>query len=367
MAVGIGETMDLPYLSRSVAFLCIRHRQVISTRLQESFTPSDYRLSFSDSASKRTTSMRFSLLLLPLLVIGVGCTSNDAPITNGSPTDVQVGEVRASLEHGGQAREYILYVPASYTGDDEMPLVLNFHGYTSNAADQMAYGDFRPIADTAGFIVVHPQGTLLEGNTHWNVGGWTLASTTDDVAFTSALIDVIADAYAINRDRVYATGMSNGGYMSFLLACQLSDQIAAVASVTGSMTPQTLAGCAPQHPMPVMQIHGTQDSVVPYTGNAVWTLAVTDVVDYWATHNEAAPSAAITRMPDTQPDDGSTVTRHVHAANGTYAPVEHLEVVGGDHTWPGTVFGRTGTNQDVNASALVWRFFAKYDIRGAIP
>ncbi|MEM6646140.1 MAG: PHB depolymerase family esterase [Bacteroidota bacterium] len=310
--------------------------------------------------------LRLLPLFLALLVISAGCSNDEAPLTNGPADDVQVGEVRASLEHGGQAREYILYAPASYTGEEAMPLVLNFHGYTSNAQDQMGYGDFRPIADTAGFIVVHPQGTLLEGNTHWNVGGWTLASTTDDVAFTSALIDAIADDYAIDRDRVYSTGMSNGGYMSFLLACQLSDQIAAVASVTGSMTPQTMAGCTPQHPMPVMQIHGTQDSVVPYAGSAAWTLAVTDVVDYWATYNEAAPSAVTTRMPDVQTDDGSTVTRYVHAAAGTYASVEHLEVIGGDHTWPGNAVGGRGTNQDVNASALIWDFFAGYDLRGAI-
>ncbi|GAB5517917.1 MAG: PHB depolymerase family esterase [Rhodothermales bacterium] len=307
---------------------------------------------------------RFAPLALLGLMLMAGCFS-DGP-SPADVADVPTGTISATLEHDGQARDYILYVPASYTGEAEVPLVLNFHGYTSSAEDQMEYGDFRPIADTAGFIVVHPQGTLLDGKTHWNVGGWTLASTVDDVAFTSALIDAIAAEYAIDLDRVYSTGMSNGGYMSFLLACQLSDQIAAVASVTGSMTPQTMADCTPGHPTPVLQIHGTQDSVVPYGGNPAWTHAVSEVVDYWTGHNGAASTAASTDLPDTRTDDGSTVTHHVHAAEGTYAPVEHMEITGGDHTWPGNAFGGDGTNYDINASALVWDFFARYDRDGAI-
>lgn len=139
-----------------------------------------------------------------------------------------------SIVHDGLTREYILYVPANYTGTSAVPLLFNFHGYTSNANDQMWYGDFRPIADTAGFIIIHPQGTLDgTGTTHFNVG-WG-GSTVDDVDFTSALIDSISAQYNINQDRVYSTGMSNGGFMSFKLACELSDRIAGIASVTGSI------------------------------------------------------------------------------------------------------------------------------------
>lgn len=176
--------------------------------------------------------------------------------------------INGTITHDGMQRSYILYLPKSYAGNVPFPLVFNFHGYTSNAQAQMNYGDFRPVADTGNFLVVHPQGTLFNGNTHWNVGGWTLGSQTDDVDFTRVLIDSLSANYNIDMDRVYATGMSNGGFLSYLLGCQLSSKIAAVASVTGSMTPQTFSPCNPGHPMPSLQIHGTIDDVIPYGGNS---------------------------------------------------------------------------------------------------
>ena len=142
----------------------------------------------------------------------------------------------------------------------------------------MSYTNFNYISDTAGFIVVYPEGTLLQGSTHWNVGGWITGSTTDDVGFSISLLDSISNEYNIDATRVYSTGMSNGGYMSFLLACQMSDKIAAIASVTGSMTPQTYNVCNPQHPTPILQIHGTSDQTVPYLGDPTWTKSIDDIL-----------------------------------------------------------------------------------------
>lgn len=244
-----------------------------------------------------------------------------------------------------------------------MPLVFNFHGYTSNATDQMWYGDFRPIADTAGFIVVHPMGTLLQGQTHWNVGGWTTASTVDDVGFTVALLDSLSAQYNIDQDRVYSTGMSNGGYMSFLLACQASDRFAAIASVTGSMTPETYNACDPQHPTPVLQIHGTADGTVPYTG-AIWTRSIDDVVAYWNNYNQCDSEPLLTSYPDLQPNDGSTAEEFLYGNGNNGVSTIHVKIDGGGHTWPGTAFSTAGTNQDFNASLRVWKFFSQYDING---
>jgi polyhydroxybutyrate depolymerase len=270
----------------------------------------------------------------------------------------------STLTHDGMQREYILYVPANYTGDEAVPLVLNFHGYTSNAKDMMNYGDFRPIADTAGFIIVAPQGTLLDGKTHWNVGGWTLASKTDDIGFTAALIDSLSASYNIDPSRIYATGMSNGGYMSFLLACQLSDKIAAIASVTGSMTIQTYNACDPQHPTPVMQIHGTQDGTVPYEGNPFWTKSIDQVMDYWITYNHCKKAPKTTLLPDTDTTDGSTVEHIVYASGKKGATAEHFKVTGGDHKWPLLEGGGPGTNHDFDATLEIWRFFRRYDLNG---
>ncbi|MCD4655830.1 hypothetical protein K8T06_18065 [bacterium] len=273
--------------------------------------------------------------------------------------------INGSIMHDGIQRDYILYIPASYSGDVSVPLVFNFHGYTCTAFDQMYYGDFRPIADTANFIIVHPQGTLLDNKTHWNVGGWTSGSTTDDIGFTSALIDSIASEYNIDLTRVYATGMSNGGFMSFLLACQLGGKIAAIASVTGSMTPETYDECSPVHPTAILQIHGTNDSVVPYTGNS-WAKTIDDVLQYWIISNNCSPTATTTTMPDIDPTDGSTVEHIVYDGGDNGVSVEHFKVIGGEHTWPGSAFGSVGTNHDIDASAEIWNFFSKYDINGLI-
>lgn len=265
-----------------------------------------------------------------------------------------------SISHDGMTRTYYLYEPASHTGITPVPLVLNYHGWGSTASQQMNLADFQPIADTAGFIFVCPQGTLFEGNTHWNVGGWTVGSTTDDVGFTENLIDSISSSYNIDSTRIYSTGFSNGGYMSFLLACQLGDRIAAIASVAGSMTPETFDVCSPTHPTPILQIHGTADGVVPYDGDT-WTLPIGDAIQYWVDYDNCNDIPITTPLPDVDPGDGSTVEHVVHEDGDSGVTVEHLRVIGGAHDWPGA-FG----NMDISASEEIWKFFSRYDIDGLI-
>jgi len=269
--------------------------------------------------------------------------------------------IDGSLSHDGLSRSYILYVPEIYDRETPVPLLFNFHGYTSNANAQMWYGDFRAIADTANFIIVHPQGTRFNNEPHWNVGGWTNGSTTDDVGFTAALIDEIAANYNIDVNRVYSTGMSNGGYMSFLLACQLSDRIAAIASVTGSMTPETFNSCDPKHPMPILQIHGTSDAVVPYLG-AIWTKPIQEVLDYWVDFNNCDDNPEAMALPNVSTLDGSTVSSFIYENGDKQVTTEHLKVIGGGHTWAGTNIPGAGTNYDIDASLEVWKFVSRYNL-----
>ncbi|MCB0703863.1 MAG: T9SS type A sorting domain-containing protein [Saprospiraceae bacterium] len=272
--------------------------------------------------------------------------------------------INGSIMHDGLTRTYILYVPASYSASTPAPLVLNYHGYSSTAGEQMLYGDFRPIADTAGFLLVCPMGTPdLFGINHWNVG-WG-ASNVDDVSFTEALIDALALEYNINTDRVYSTGMSNGGFMSYKLACELSDRIAAIASVTGTMNLGQFNSCNPEHPMPVMEIHGTADQTVPYNG-ANWIESTEDVVNFWADFNNCENPPIINTVPDINTTDGTTVQhfRYVNGDAGT--EVEHFKILEGEHCWPGSIFNFPGTNYDINASVEIWRFFSKYDINGLL-
>lgn len=272
--------------------------------------------------------------------------------------------ITANLMSGGINRSYIIYIPANYTGTTAVPLLFNFHGYTSNSQQQMFYGDFRPIADTAGFIIVHPEGTLDNtGTTHFNVG-WG-GSTVDDVAFTSDMIDAMAAAYNINLERVYSTGMSNGGFMSFHLACRLSDRIAAIGSVTGSIVPGTMNSCNATHPTPVLQIHGTSDATVPYTGGAGWSQPITSLVNFWANHNNCGAPSTI-NMPNTSTSDGSTVEKISYLGGDNCSEVVHFKIAGGGHTWAGSALPSSGTNYDIDASKEVWNFVSQYDINGKI-
>ena len=292
---------------------------------------------------------------IPLLLLLVGCTfSSFAQET-----------INASITHDGIQRDYILYIPELYDGNTTVPLVLNFHGFGSSASQQMFYGDFRDIADTEGFLLVHPEGTTFIGNQFWNVGFPGLSSNIDDVGFTEALIDELATLYAIDLDRVYATGMSNGGFMSFLLACQLSEKIAAVASVTGSMTQDTFDDCNAQHPTPVLQIHGTEDDVVLYNENNL-SLPIPDVISYWVDHNNCETTPTTTTLPDVDVSDGSTIEHSVYEDGDNGVTTEHMKVIGGGHTWPGSVLNTAGTNQDIDASMEIWLFFSRYDIDGLL-
>lgn len=264
-----------------------------------------------------------------------------------------------SLNFGGLKRTYRIYIPKIYKASQPVPLILNLHGLTSNGQQQESYGDFRPIADTANFILLHPDGTNNGLGNGWNNFG-ALGSGTDDVGFLNALIDKISASYSIDQQRIYSTGMSNGGFMSYDLACFLNNRIAAIASVTGSMITSHLKACKVTRPTPVMEIHGTADNTVPYNGGGTLSFTPIDtLVNFWVKLN-GCDAPVKTTLPNTNTSDGSTVEHYVfdHGKNNT--SVELYKVIGGGHAWPGAPAVLTGTNQDFSASKEIWRFFSKY-------
>lgn len=268
-----------------------------------------------------------------------------------------------SIFSGGIYRTYRLYVPTIYTGLTARPLIFNLHGYTSNALQQQQYSNFKPIADTANFLMVFPQGTK-DGNNqpYWNAG---FSSTqVNDIAFLSALIDSLDLTYNINLNRVYSTGMSNGGFMSHTLACELSNRITAIASVTGGIfTTQYGTNCHPTRPVPVMQIHGTSDGTVPFAGNmSQGMMPIDSVVKYWVTKNNCNPVATFSNVPNTSTSDGCTAEHYKFNGGNSGSTVELYKIIGGTHSWPGFPFGGVGTNMDINASKEIWRFFNKYSL-----
>lgn len=264
-----------------------------------------------------------------------------------------------SIISGGIYRTYRLYVPAIYTGTSARPLVFNLHGYTSSALAQQQYTIFEPIADTANFLMVFPQGTKDGSNqTYWNA---EISGTgVNDIQFLSNLIDSLSAQYNIDANRIYSCGLSNGGFMSQSLACELSNRIAAIASVAASMyTIQYGSNCHPTRPLPVMQISGTADGTVPYNGGGVF-MHVDSVVKYWVTKNGCNPTAIFSNVPNVNSGDGCTAERYVYSSGLLGSSVELFKVIGGGHTWPGSPFIIGVTNQDFSASKEIWRFFRQY-------
>lgn len=281
---------------------------------------------------------------------------NEVSFSTSNSIDYGINEYGVLFQ--GLDRDYIVYVPESYQPETPSPLLFVYHGFGGNNESLMNYTGFNEIADQENFIVVYPQGSNFLGTPHWNVGGWTVGSTADDVAFTSFLINIVTENYTINSDRIYATGMSNGGFMSFLLACQMSTQFAAVASVTGSMTPETLNECSPTRAVPVLQIHGTNDVVVPYNGIQPWNTPIDDVLGYWVENNQCNSTPQINSLEDVNTANSITVDEIVFENGTNSSVVKHYKVYGGEHFW--------FTNADIKSSELVWAFFSTYDLNGLI-
>lgn len=258
----------------------------------------------------------------------------------------------------GFDREYYLFVPPSYDGSSAVPLVLNLHGSGSSAPEQVAYSKMNLVADTAGFLVAIPEAV----DSFWSSGfSFVPPTAPDDVNFLLTMIDEISANYAVDADRVYSTGMSNGGFMSYRLACEATDRFAAIASVTGSMADNTFSSCAPSMVMPVLEIHGTNDLTVPYEGSATST-AISDVLGFWVNHNGGCPSEpVVTDIEDIQAE-GCTVKKYQWNPCKDWSEVLHFEVLNGGHSWPGSfpIPGLGCTNQDIKAHVEIWNFFKRH-------
>ena len=282
------------------------------------------------------------------------CSGSDDRQLNEPGTDA-TGLSTRSLLHDGVAREYILYVPDSYDGASEVPLMLNFHGFGGTADHHLKYADMRSLAETDTFLLVYPQGTLLDGNPHWNAGleSEENKSDADDFGFVEALIGELSSAYSIDSTRVYACGYSNGAFFAYALACYRGGMIAAIGSVAGTMMEETYANCGPSHPTAVVSLHGTSDQVVPYDGGE-GLVPVDEVLAYWRGFNKTSTAPA-----EASGDDRGTTIQHYSYADGDNGTsVEHYKVVGGGHVWFDIRYDGSDT------SGLIWDFVSRYSIDG---
>ena len=280
------------------------------------------------------------------------CSGNDdmpldAPATTGLFTQ--------TLSHNGITREYIVYVPDSHDENSIVPLMLNFHGFGQRADQYLKFADMRSLADTENFILVYPQGTLLDGDPHWNAGLKADAnkSDADDFGFVEALINEISSNYRIDPASVYSCGYSNGAFFTYALACYHSDKIAAIGSVSGTMMEETYNNCSPSHPTAMINIHGTSDAYVPY-GGAEGLKPIDEVLAYWTDFNNTSTTPTVNRVND----GATTIERHSYSDGDKNTSVEHYKIINGGHVWFDISY------DGANTSALIWNFVSRYEING---
>lgn len=301
------------------------------------------------NTKKESTMKKQFYFFAVLITILIGCGKED----NISNSESYYSNTNAqTLVHDGINREYVLYIPNSYDGTSAVPLMLNFHGFGGSASDYMQDADMRSLAQSDTFILVYPQGSSLDGSSHWNAcpSGGDNKSDADDFGFVESMINEISSQYNIDLERVYAAGYSNGGMMAYGLANYKSDLIAAVASVSGVM----LDCIGPtSHPMPVVHLHGTSDGVLPYNGGNDWNSAQS-TLDHWINFNNTTTNPTVS----SDNNGGMTIEHYVYDQGDSLVSVEHYKYIGGDHIWFNSTF------QGQNTSELVWNFVSRYDING---
>lgn len=282
------------------------------------------------------------------------------------------GDHTRTLKVGELERSYIVHVPPKYEQDTPMPVVLVYHGGGSNAEVMVQFSGMNTKADNAGFIAVYPSGTgLLSRTLTFNGGnccGYAMRNKIDDVEFTRQLLDDLAAVVNIDPKRVFATGMSNGGIITYRLASELSDRIAAIAPVGG---PMGTATCNPRRPVPVIHFHGTDDENAPFNGGKGKGVSGTDFysvehsINAWVKANGCDAEPVVAKQ---QPrvNDGTTITRKTYGGGKEGSEVVLIEIVGGGHTWPGgpsKVHFLGKTTMNISANDAMWEFFQKHPMK----
>lgn len=291
-------------------------------------------------------------------------------VMTADPTPLTPGEHQRKLPVDGRDRNYLIHVPKSYDATKPTPVVLVFHGGGSNAAQTAQFTGMNEKSDEAGFLAVYPNGTgRLEQFLTWNAGnccGHAQNQKVDDVAFVRALLDDFGGVANVDKRRVFATGISNGAMISYRLASDLSNRIAAIAPVGGPMGTES---CSPQRPVPVMHFHGTDDKFAPFAGgigekslSRTRFLSVEHSISAWVKANGCQTEPGVTEEAQ-KIKDGTRVIRKTYGGGRNGSEVVLFIIDGGGHTWPGqkpllNFLGPSTGN--ISANDLMWEFFRKH-------
>ncbi len=292
-----------------------------------------------------------------------GCTNSDA-INYNPYANIDDGSCIETLifNFDGLEREYLLHLPNNVAKN--APLVFVLHGYTGSAQGIMDYSGMNEVANENGFVVCYPQGTTDQyNNSFFNVGyEFQNNPTVDDVGFIVALAEYLQDTYQLSTINTFSTGMSNGGDMSYMLACQASSTFRAIAPVAGMIMENIYQNCNSESPVPVFETHGTDDDVTLYEGdpnnNDGWGvyLGIPSTIDFFVNQNNLT-DLSFTELPNLDTGDGSIIESYIYSSSISNNEVWLYKVIGGGHDWPGA-WG----NMDVNISEEIWDFFSKMSV-----
>ncbi len=263
-------------------------------------------------------------------------------------------------------RSFVIHVPQTYDAALPTPVVLAFHGAGMNAEMMIIMSGLNKKSDEAGFVVVYPNGSGIGPFQVWNAGGFSVDNNDrrpDDVAFVNRVLDEFGTLINVDTKRIYACGMSNGGMMSYRLAAELSDRIAAIAPVAGAIA---VKESHPNRAVPVLHFHGTKDELVPFAASqrkSSWMrmMGVEESIQTWVKLNGCDEDP----IEDVLSKEGDElkVTRKSYRGETNQSDVVLIVIEDGGHTWPGrkSLFKFLGKSaMNISANDLMWEFFEKH-------
>ena len=268
----------------------------------------------------------------------------------------QGGDSRGSMMVGTYQRFYGVHVPARAAIGPIAPLIIAYHGLGSNSAELEFQTGFDRVADEAGFVVVYPDAAIGQ----WDVtGDYLELFGIDDIGFARRLIDRISNDFVIDRNRIYAVGISNGAVFAQRLACEVTDQVAGFVAVAGTLSRPARDNCHPSRPVAGLYIIGSLDNQFPVAGDAV-VLSVDSMMHYWGKQNQCSRRGTRIALPDTA-HDGTSVFRSRFLDCVAGGDIELDSIVNGKHTWPGqlhpgTDIAAAATSRNLSANDEIRRF-----------
>ncbi len=314
--------------------------------------------------------------ILTVLVVTRPFRSSAESIIDTS-SKLVAGDFTRSVTVGDLKRRYRVHVPAKYDATKPTPVIIAYHGGGANPESMVRLSGLNEKSEQAGFMVVYPFGTgrLEDHMLTYNGGeccGYAMQNKIDDVAFTRALLDDLALVTSLDPQRVFATGLSNGGIMSHYVASALSDRIAAIAPVGG---PLMMEACHPHRAVSVIHFHGTNDEFAPFKGGfgkgALGRAGITEfrsvehTIQSWIKANGCKPEPEVVALPD-KADDAMKCTRKTWSGGKDGSEVVLIEIENGGHTWPGkepivALLGKS--TKDISANDLMWEFFQNHPMK----